>query len=518
METKDKIFLELKDKKDYANIHKAEGNESYKSLIEKYTNNAILPAFISCTSLLHEHDSKGNPIYYVDVNISADSLKNILGISEELIIKKLEAKTLNICTYKPLFKKETTYEKATLSVKYEQHHVSEFASEDRITHEGKTYLRLFVSDKVCFVEEQIVNQGTTNQISDLMENCITVNYGKNKITDTKVCPEDSLQCDVQKLKEALKSKVANDAPGLETCIAADSNYIYAEGRYPDFIKGFLKRVMSSHPMEWDKTLYDKLAKVNNGIEYEDFSESSIPDIWTDQKNNLGKKNCFYFANPVYFFDRMDELGLLQFNPYKSVKYRNIYSYTEIPAGINGEDIVKNNPGFAPYAGEGKGINDYYKITGFFNEWYTSYYHEGVDFCGENSKTPLHSLINGRVVAMGDQEKLSYGKFLIVEGAEAGNEKKFFYLLGHLNRYVEGLQLGHYVYPKMTVGYLGNTGNCWTGSHPVTDEERSQGKGAHLHLSVLLASNISDIYDSINKRPKDVGKHSINPFLITETRK
>lgn len=36
-------------------------------------------------------------------------------------------------------------------------------------------------------------------------------------------------------------------------------------------------------------------------------------------------NSFYFLCAPYFYSKMDELGLLEFNPYEGKKYSEIYS-------------------------------------------------------------------------------------------------------------------------------------------------------------------------------------------------
>ncbi len=54
-------------------------------------------------------------------------------------------------------------------------------------------------------------------------------------------------------------------------------------------------------------------------------------------------------------------------------------------------------------------------------------------------------------------------------------------------------------PGQTVGYVGNTGYCYTDGHKVSLEERAAGKGAHLHLSVYKTEKKSDkLYDTDTK--------------------
>ena len=83
----------------------------------------------------------------------------------------------------------------------------------------------------------------------------------------------------------------------------------------------------------------------------------------------------------------------------------------------------------------------------------------------------------------DQGDSHYGLSLLIKGNRQEDGKNLFYLIAHLSRYETGIDEGSTVSPGQIVGYVGNTGNCYTDGHEVTSDERLAGKGAHLHLSV-----------------------------------
>ena len=98
-------------------------------------------------------------------------------------------------------------------------------------------------------------------------------------------------------------------------------------------------------------------------------------------------------------------------------------------------------------------------------------------------------------------------------------KHMFYLLGHLARYAEGIEKGVNVYPGMIVGYVGNSGNCYTNGHKINEAERKAGKGAHLHLSLYKTKekNGELLYDKKNDNFKTRDRNLVNPFNHSEGR-
>lgn len=111
-------------------------------------------------------------------------------------------------------------------------------------------------------------------------------------------------------------------------------------------------------------------------------------------------------------------------------------------------------------------------------------------------TPIHSLINGTIVKLGDHKEKHYGLHIIISDA---NNRLF--LLGHLSEYASDLKIGSIVYPGKVIGTVGNSGNCYTDNHKITSEERAEGKGSHLHLSFY-------------KTEKPISKLFVNDNFIT----
>ena len=167
-----------------------------------------------------------------------------------------------------------------------------------------------------------------------------------------------------------------------------------------------------------------------------------------------------------------------------------------------------------------------------------YPHEGIDFDGENipatnknkqSRTPIHSFINGKVVLKKDNGEENYGRHIII----CDFEDKL-YLLGHLYDYADGIDIGAIVTPGMTVGYVGNTGNCGAA------EDKASGKGSHLHVSNFEFSDgfvkslnlMTDSLDIQKKVIEKIGRGSsyncysnfakkykvVNPFDYSKERK
>lgn len=94
----------------------------------------------------------------------------------------------------------------------------------------------------------------------------------------------------------------------------------------------------------------------------------------------------------------------------------------------------------------------------------------------------------------------------------------FYLIAHLSRYETGIDEGSTVSPGQTVGYVGNSGNCYTDGHEVSHEERAAGKGAHLHVSVYKTEkdNSEELWKDGNYIIRNFGV--VNPFNYSEKRK
>ena len=167
-----------------------------------------------------------------------------------------------------------------------------------------------------------------------------------------------------------------------------------------------RKCVCQHPIEWDASVIEKLYdakqdKRTDGktirTEHIDYLKSvaKVTDIWKDGLSKIFKTNSLFFANPVYFISHLEKCGVFEFNPYAD-------NTDDLPTTVLPVETceVRSNPGFAPYTEQEK-YHGYAPITGHFNEWYGSYYHEGTDFAGECGKTPVKALVAGKVVLAED---------------------------------------------------------------------------------------------------------------------
>ena len=224
-------------------------------------------------------------------------------------------------------------------------------------------------------------------------------------------------------------------------------------------------------------------------------------FWDDAKNagapHFPESDENWYFHPQRFIDHLNKvITPAEFNPYEGMTYNSIYVDSSIPKGIDLSTEVKDNPGFAPYAGEGKGINGYTGITGFFDEdylhvkrgngktyeesGYTVFTHEGVDFRGD-STTEIHALIFGTVLAYGDFGP--YGNTIFV----ARKNGKGVYLLAHLSRFNTEVLERKDIAPKDILGYVGGTGGGYAPHLHITyfdweyreDRKIVEGKGGEI---------------------------------------
>lgn len=116
---------------------------------------------------------------------------------------------------------------------------------------------------------------------------------------------------------------------------------------------------------------------------------------------------------------------------------------------------------------------------------------------------------------GDEEDRNFGKFIVIH-------PRHFYFLAHIRRGSHA-PVGETVYPGMTVAHVSNTGGVFTNRRPVTDAQRRDGLGAHLHLHLLIADEAGDtseidyfLWDSTgNPIHGNLNGRSFNPFLHSE---
>ena len=391
------------------------------------------------------------------------------------------------------YKKNITFETAKIPKDFYETFVS--TDLETITIEGKEYCKFLIENKAYYVSKNFVDQNKKNLLEEFNSKCISVNLKKNAISNNEVCPEGKLiitKENINKFKQNLIDKLSEENEDLiqyVTPVDGTEDYnIYNENKnFYELLSKYLKRTISKHPIEWDfnKIKQDKVCETRGKAPID---ENKCCDIAADLRtadSKLFGENSFYFLCPPYFYNKMDELGLLEFNPYEGMSFTYEWGYlNQNKKKENRTQIVESNPGFVP----GKYSGDKFipcTPNGLFRERYPSknttnpYPHEGVDFDAAWG-TDVFATIHGQVIYIGDQEDNHYGKHILIR-----SEDGFIFLLGHLSK-VE-VSLYQNVAPKTIVAKVGNSGNCWTGGHKVTPSERDAKLGAHLHLSVYKAT-------------------------------
>ena len=349
------------------------------------------------------------------------------------------------------------------------------------------------------------------------------NKAKNKIEfDFKTVDEDlKTNIDYSKVAEKLGSKNISDASYnllVKILTNNDTVDIFNSESSDDLIKDSANKLLKAfyngkfiHPLECDSSLYNEDVKnlINVSDENYDKQKNSI-NMFSKMKNVLGK-NLFAFYNPICFLDKLDKAGLFEFNPYK---------------GESGIDLDGNawkcidNPGFAPYDPSyfGTKFNGYAStINVVFNVPLNGKNHAGIDFDGARDfSTPIHSLIFATVIGTGYHSE--WGNYVVLQN---NKDTTLFYILAHLHKII--VKSGAVV-PKMVIGYVGNTGNCWsTCGNKYTKSIRvdtspkdlADGWGRHLHLQVVkeTKSNSKKIFN--NGILAGMNSIAVNPFKHNE---
>lgn len=267
---------------------------------------------------------------------------------------------------------------------------------------------------------------------------------------------------------------------LKGIYGSNDKYEFAKSMRLQFMKATCK-----HPIEWDKRLFncEKIEKdyreitnavLNESIKNKLIKESEKSDIWEKGLSKVFKKNNFYFVNPIYFLNHLENAGLFEFNPYENLSPRTPRFYS-----TQGNITFKDNPGFVPYRtsvfenkykeGDLHQGNFYYpEINVGFNIMTDASYglHMGIDFPGETG-TKIKALVYGKVWActwdksIKEESGIGLGRVMIIKGND-----NLMYLLCHLSGFIK--DVGDDVSPGEDVAYVGNTGNSF---------------GSHLHLEV-----------------------------------
>ena len=292
-----------------------------------------------------------------------------------------------------------------------------------------------------------------------------------------------------------------------------------------------RKCICKHPIEWDASVIDKLSdtkqdKQNDQItvnnDYISYLKNvaKVTDIWKEGLSKIFKTNSLYFAHPLYFINHFEKCGAFEFNPYAGLTYKGVK--------------VVDNPGFAPYLGEGKGINGYAQMTWEFNGTTTAdggtTYHAGLDFAisfSECNKIPIHSLIQGKVVAAIDYGNTNFGNCIIIRSSL---NSTYYYIVAHMSKTKPSLKVGDDVFPGKVVGYVGNTGKQYTSWYRtaegddkqrdlqlINESDRQYGYGAHLHVQFINYTG-----DLIGKDSKNndalklsVNSYSYNPIYYSD---
>lgn len=212
--------------------------------------------------------------------------------------------------------------KSYMAAKTEGNYSERFLSSDLepadIDH--KPYYGFVINKKMCYVSKDIVDGGKKNLLEDFNEKCTTVNLKKNPISTNKTCPENKLVIAKNNINEYKRNLIdrltESDSELVPYVMPADGSEdynIYNEDRnFHVLLSKYLKRVISRHPMEWDfsKIKEDKVCESRGKAPVD---EKRCCDIAKDLKAADPKifwKNSFYFACAPYFYNKMEELGLL----------------------------------------------------------------------------------------------------------------------------------------------------------------------------------------------------------------
>lgn len=514
--TTPKCKITVKNNKfDKVSSSSTEMDDSVKNCVEEFTNEIII--YMQNYQNTELGMSKDNPPQQL--------YKWIYKKDAQTIIKKgisANGKVQVIDTYK----KNITFETAKIPKDFSETFVS--TDLETITIEGKEYCKFLIENKAYYVSKNFVDQNKKNLLEEFNSKCISVNLKKNAISNNEVCPEGKLiitKENINKFKQNLIDKLSEENEDLiqyVTPVDGTEDYnIYNEKKnFYELLSKYLKRTISKHPLEWDfaKIKEDRVCESRGKPPV---NEKECCDIAAGLKTADPKifgTNSFYFVCAPYFYNKMDELGLFEFNPYEK-------DSVSVPFPM------KNNPGFIP--------DGYFSFTQNFNVYVNeNYSHEGVDLAvgAENcGLIGIKSGISGEVIIEGDKGNYSYGCFIVIQANEKYEGKYRYYLLGHLDRTKRHKHEGDIVFPNDIVGYIGNTGHCKSGGidmngdydSPEERKAREDGRGAHLHLQLYLTDKdpktfIKDMEfeKKKNEKTKDskiqcADRNIVNPFDYTE---
>lgn len=108
------------------------------------------------------------------------------------------------------------------------------------------------------------------------------------------------------------------------------------------------------------------------------------------------------------------------------------------------------------------------------------FHDAIDIAAP-SGTPVLAAADGRILRLFPSER---GGITIYQMG-AGNN--FVYYYAHLQRYADGLAIGHFAKQGETIAYVGDTGNAGAGNY-------------HLHFSISRILNPKRYWEGVNLNP------------------
>jgi murein DD-endopeptidase MepM/ murein hydrolase activator NlpD len=135
--------------------------------------------------------------------------------------------------------------------------------------------------------------------------------------------------------------------------------------------------------------------------------------------------------------------------------------------FNPDVLPAKRPGVLGYPTVNIRITQEYGNTSFAAWAYKSKFHNGMDF-GMPIGTPIFAAEDGEVMAIGDNGKVQYGKFVLIK-----HNNNLATLYAHLSR--QTVKKGDSVKRGQIIGYSGNTGYS---------------TGPHLHFGVYWAPSVS----------------------------
>lgn len=413
---------------------------------------------------------------------------------------KNDLKLTDTCKFLSVFKESTDFIESRIPEGGYTDIMSSTSIDDK-TINGVICNGFIIKSKLYYVPKETVEDGKSNLLADLMENAKILNFGNKAIATKTICPENELLIqeetgkeNIRKLRKILREDLEKENKDLVNYIYTDrKDYgfkIYdGEKQYTTLLQNYLCKFISKHPIEFD---FDKFEKgyVSKKRDLKPFDKNKDSDVYAGLKaadSAIFGKNSFYFACAPYFYNKMEELGLMFENPYQGVN-----EYSRLGRNKDPKYEFKINPGFAPCCEEkGSGGKFIYERNingktwyfaalnnpfGYSNGYFSkTLFHTGIDYPGTNDENvryaPIMALVPGRIWActtgngrvMDSDPSGGYGRCMVIKG-----DNGYLYLLGHLQDFA-GHKAGDYVSFGEIVAHAGNTGNS---------------DAQHLHLELI----------------------------------